>query len=153
MSFSVSQIKLKKCKNNNVRDYFSVVNGISIMTDNIKYALNRYINYSVKLRRISEFHNDTLLSMIKELFERCCDKPYTQLCTSDLIRNENEILYQIKKAIYFGSTKHLYNIYDEGVKDICTTNLRKDILPPKRISSEQRLNQQQVSDYFKELVI
>lgn len=153
MAFSVSQIKVKKYKNNDVRQYFSVINSIPIMTDNIKYALNRYINYSVKLRRTSDFYNVTLLNMVQELFEKCCDKTYNELCINDLLRNENEILYQIKKAIYYGATKHIYNIYDEGIKDIKLLNLRKDILPPKRISSEQKLNQQQVSDYFKELVI
>lgn len=153
MAFSISQIKTKKKDYNDVKQYFSIVSNIPIMTPNIKYALNRYVNYSLKQRRLSKFYGDTLVGMIQELFERCCDKKYTELCKNDLLINENEILYQIKKAIYYGATQHIYNIYDEGVKELKISNLRKDILPPKRISSDQKLSQQQVSDYFKELVI
>lgn len=154
MAFSTAQIKrTKKSQSTDIRKYFGVVNGMTIMTPNIKYALERYINYTLKCRRISTLTADNIVRMIYELFENCCNKPYLDICKSDLLQNEKEILYQIKKAIYYGSTSHLYNIYETGVKEVRLANFRKDILPPKRISCENNLTSKQVADYFEELVI
>ncbi len=155
MSFSLTQIKRNTHKSNysneSIRRCFASVKGIPILTKNIVYALNSYINYRLKMRRLSDFDYEQLSIMIKELLENCCGKNFLNITKQDVLNNEKEILYQIKKAIYYGATKHLY--FEPGYVKIDITKLRKNILPPKRIPDNVTLESQIVKKYFEELKI
>ena len=148
MSFSLSQIQRKKSVNtNNIRYCFSVVSKMSILTKNVKYALGKYIDSRCKNRFTKDLTPDIIKEMIIELLEKCCNKNYINIGIKDVAVNENEILYQIKKAIYYGATKHLY--FNES-STLNISNLRTSVLPP--VKPERKLNEDEVQDYFKELI-
>ena len=66
----------------------------------------------------------------------------------DVYDNENEIIYQIKRAIYYGSTKKLYkddsDVYDFQVRDF----VKPPSKPSKRLTTET-----EIKDYFGDIVI
>lgn len=152
MSFSISDIKRRgNCTNNSIRNCFSYVKNDRYLTDNIRYALERYLNFKLRKRFNSKYYDKTFIAMIKELLERCCGKCEEDITYTDVKLNEKEILYQIKKAIYYGSATHLYFEKDESVNYSCE-NFRKDVLPPKRLPPEQELEKQDIINYFEEVV-
>lgn len=156
MSFTLTQIQRKQCRNKvDFRKCYAMINNWDILSNNVKLALKKYLNYRLKQRRTNNLFNDKLEEMIKELLECCCNKDYLQIGLQDVVLNENEILYQIKKAIYYGATKHIYSPYDNNMSNICglnLNNLRQSVLPPKRITQEN-LSIEQVQDYFAELEV
>ena len=156
MSFELTMIK-RNTKNNYsnqaIKQCFGVIKSIPVLTSNVVLALNRYVNYRLKVRRLSKFYRETLQEMIQELLEKCCGKSITQITKQDVVNNEKEILYQIKKSIYYGSTKHIYYEYESDIEQLDVSKLRKDILPPKRISDSQKVDNELVKKYFEDLMI
>lgn len=159
MSFSLSQIQ-RKCNNrkvtniNKIKQCYKYVNSLDILTDNVKYGLTKYLDYRFKQRKTNDLQYTLLQDMIKELLENCCQLPYIKIGINQCKLNECEILYQIKKAIYFGATKHIYSIYAnmENTQILDSMSFRKDILPPQRIK-ETNIEIQTVKNYFSDLEI
>lgn len=156
MSFSLSQIQRKtvnkKITNtNNIKQCYYLINSLDIVSDNVKFALKKYLDYRFKLRHTNNLNASNLKEMIVELLQECCQKSYIHIGLKDTTLNEIEIIYQIKKAIYYGATKHIYSPYADNNTSIDCSNYRKDILPPKRLSNVQELQMDNVKNYFKEL--
>lgn len=160
MSFSLANIKCKKpnkvnniTTNKNIRTLYAYVNNLDIITDNIKIGLKAYLDFRVNLRNNTYLTVDNLEDMVVELLESCCNKSYLHIGIKDVSIEENEILYQIKKAIYYGATKHIYSPYDtvQAKEVYFGNNLRKDILPPKRVTVS--FNKKDTLNYFAELKV
>ena len=111
------------------------------------------MKYLLKFRRTSRIKVNNLKFMVQELLQNCCDKQYSDITINDIRNNENDILYQIKCAIYYGATQHIYSDYANGIKTLNTSCMRTDILPPKRIKNTEKLELNEVKDYFKELIV
>lgn len=159
MSFSLSQVQ-RKCNNrkvtnmNKIKQCYKYVNSLDIITDNVKYGLVKYLDYRFKQRKTNDLQYTLLQEMIKELLENSCQMPYIKIGIKQCKLNEVEILYQIKKAIYYGATKHIYSIYAnmENTPILDNINLRKNILPPQRLKQPDN-ELQTVKNYFSELEI
>ena len=85
--------------------------------------------------------------MINELLIKVCKKDLKDITMKDIKINENEIIYQIKRAIYYGATKTLYYDYDGFV------SLDLVVEPPKSKSGNRTLSEEEVIDYFKDVMI
>lgn len=149
MSFSLCEINVKSKKQTKVRDiikkyYFQIYN-IDILNNNIIYALKQYVNFRVTKRytgndSINEFGN-----MIKELLEYCINKKYNNISKEDVNNNEIQIIYEIKKAIYYGALHSLYyksniqvKFFEETIENLKVNSLK---------------NEKEVKDYFSDLNI
>lgn len=164
MAFSMTQIKRETSKQTHysqqeIRRCFATIKGVKILTNNVIYALQQYTTYRLKQRRLAEFNYNQLLFMIQELLEKCCDKCFLTLTKQDVEINEKELLFQIKCAIYYGATKHIYFNHDTGVintdklrQNILPRN-RKEVAPPQRIPLNTKVEADYVKAYFKELEI
>lgn len=142
MSFSMTNIKIKSKTKFNPREYYSYIYNNPLLTRNVSYALKRYMDYRLSKRCVG-LSMQKQKNMISDLLEFCCNKPYLDIKYSDVYDNENEIIYQIKRAICFGATKKLYN--DElDVQDFDVSQFTK---PPKRLT--QRITtDEEIKDYF-----
>lgn len=152
MSFSMSQIQRKtRSKQDYIKECHFTIKNLDILTENVKYGFWQYADYRFKKRNRGVFKGDILLDMIKDLLEYCCNKPFNSISRQDVSINENAILYEIKKAIYYGATRCLY---DENNTIIhIDKSMFKDSVEPQSIPGNRQLNQEEVKDYFKDLMI
>lgn len=148
MSFSMSQITKKgKSKKEKINELFRVLNNNTLINCNIRNALKAYINYILRNRNNFLISEKTFSNMINELLIKVCKKDLKDITMKDIKINENEIIYQIKRAIYYGATKTLYYDYDGFV------SLDLVIEPPKSKSGNRTLSEEEVIDYFKDVMI
>ena len=148
MSFSMSQITKKgKSKKEKINELFRVLNSNTLINCNIRNALKAYINYILRNRNNFLISEKTFSNMTDELFIKVCKKDLKDITMKDIKINENEIIYQIKRAIYYGATKTLYYDYDGFV------SLDLVIEPPKSKSGNRTLSEEEVIDYFKDVMI
>lgn len=148
MSFSMSQITKKgKSKKEKINELFRVLNSNILINCNIRNALKAYINHILQNRNNFLISEKTFSNMINELFIKVCKKDLKDITMKDIKINENEIIYQIKRAIYYGATKTLYYDYDGLV------SLDLVVEPPKSKSGNRTLSEEEVIDYFKDVMI
>lgn len=148
MSFSMSQITKKgKSKKEKINELFRVLNNNTLINCNIRNALKAYINHILRNRNNFLISEKTFSNMINELLIKVCKKDLKDISVKDIKINENEIIYQIKRAIYYGATKTLYYDYDGFV------SLDLVIEPPKSKSGNRTLSEEEVIDYFKDVMI
>lgn len=147
MSFSMTNVKIKSKTKFNPREYYSYVYNNPLLTDNVRYALKRYMDFRLSKRCLG-LSIQKQKDMINDLLQFCCNKPYLNIKYSDVYNNENEIIYQIKRAIYYGATKKLYND-NLDIQDFQVNEFTK---PPKRLT--QRITtDQEIKDYFGDIEI
>ena len=87
--------------------------------------------------------------MTQDLLEKVCMKHIQDIQYSDIELNENEILYQIKRAIHYGATRNIY--YDDADLIYLDRSMFKEgeeVDKPRK-----KLNKTEVQDYFKGLMI
>lgn len=154
MSFSMSQINRKSVtKKTNICECLRLLRNDILLTENVRYSLWQYAQYRFNKRNHSTFSANNLNGMIQDLFEHLFNKPYNQVTYTDVYNNENLIINEIGRAIYYGATKHLY--YDEN-DIICVDNLtlRKNIKDePIRLPEDKKLEMNELENYFKGLII
>ena len=105
MSFSMSNIKVKTKAKFNPKEYYSYIFNNPLLTKNVSYALKKYMDFRLTKRQCG-LSMPKQKDMINDLLCFCCNKPYIDITYLDVYDNENEIIYQIKRAIYYGSTKN-----------------------------------------------
>ena len=149
MSFSMTNVKIKSKTKFNPREYYSYVYNNPLLTDNVRYALKRYMDFRLSKRCLG-LNIQKQKDMINDLLQFCCNKPYLNIKYSDVYNNENEIIYQIKRAIYYGATKCLYNAHKE---DNTVYTVSDNIVPVyfTTLSKSQLSNRHTVEEYFSEL--
>lgn len=153
MAFQMSNIKCETQKHtiqNKIKRCFGTIKGNDLITDNVKYALCKYVDYRFTKRNSGNLDGVYLQQMIEELLEFVINKKYTSISLQDVINNESEILYEIKKAIIYGATRKLYFDMSEHIQ-----NQYKGVLntPVIKLTKTQLQEKQSVVDYFKDLLI
>lgn len=152
MSFSILEVKRKSTSfKDKIRYCYSYIKSNDILTDNVKYALDKYISFRFTKRTNSNFTSNRLKEMTEDLLSYCCNKPYVSISIQDVMANESQILYEIKRAIFYGATKCLYNP-NLGTMNINETMFKQGYEQPKRLENID-INQQVVIDYFKDLMV
>ena len=147
MAFEMKQITRKcKSKRDKINELFRSVKNNPLLTSNIKIALNKYINYKLYNRNCI-YSESTMSNMINELLEHVCKKNINDITIKDIKFSENEIIYQIKRAIKYGATKSLYYELSNY------SNLDLDVEPPKSTSGQRSLSEDEVVNYFKDIMI
>lgn len=149
MAFSMNDIKKDNTtRRSNIIECYQSVKNNTTLTSNTKIALKKYCDYRFKCRNNSRFDKDNLNLMIKELLENICQKTYSEIKLSDVRKFENEIIYQVKKAIYHGATKNLY-FEDNKFLNIDVINNTEYLIekPRKEMTNEETIN------YFKDLMV
>ena len=153
MSFSMSQVNRKSVsKQDAVKRCYGLIYSNPILTDNVKLGMWKYAEYRFTQRNRGKFDKPQLEELIKELLEYCCGKSYLQISGKDVSINENQILYELKKAIYYGATRCLYD-KTNTIIDTSKITFKENIQEPVRLSDDVKLEKQEVVDYFKELMI
>lgn len=93
----------------NIKGCYKVISTDNlILNQNVSYALRKYLNFIVTNRDMIKFTPEHFESIFKDLLEQCCEKPYKEISRMDVNKNEQEILYQIKKSIITGATNYIY---------------------------------------------
>lgn len=149
----MNQIQRKtSSKQDYIKECHFVVKNLDILTENVKYGLWQYADYRFKKRNRGVFRGETLRLLIIELLEYCCNKPFNSISRKDVNINENQILYEIKKAIYYGATRCLYDA-SNNVIHLDKSMFNDNTNEPKSISGNRQLDIEEVKDYFKDLMI
>ena len=94
-------------------------------------------------------HTEAVSTMIEELLDKTCYKQYKEISFLDVDKNENEILYHVKRAIHYGATRSLYYEQAAEYNMSALENLKVELNPPK----QERLTTDEVKDYFGDLFI
>ena len=154
MAFDMNQIKRKSMtRQNNIKDCLRYIRSNQKLTENVKYAIWKYTEYRFNKRNHSNFTAKRLSEMIDELLEYVIPKQIKDITYIDVINNENKILYEIKRAIYYGATHYLYYQNNDGTMDIDTSKLVGIKAEPLRLKDEEKLTKEQVVNYYKDLMI
>lgn len=148
MAFTMQEVKRKsKTTKDYINQCYYIIYNNNLLTDNIKYALWKYVSYRFSNRQCNRLSAKTLNKMIEDLLEKVCRLSYSNIKLEDINACENSIIYQIKRAINFGATK---NLYYEKSDYIDPSNIIIDnVVPPPN----KHLSCDEVKDYFKDLMI
>lgn len=150
MSFSLSQIKRKtSTKQDDIKSCHWLLKDMDILTDNVKIGLWKYADFRFRKRNRGKFNAEVFRPMIYELLEYCCGKPYTSVSLKDVEKFETVILYEIKKAIYYGATRKLYDA-TSGLYEIDLSKFKDTIEPPKPRNIV--LEKSEVENYFGDVI-
>lgn len=149
MSFTMSQVKRKpSSKQQDIKSCYRLIYSDTILTNNIKQGLWQYCNYRFSKRNRGKFDAVILQKMVEDLLSQICHKNYCSISLNDVQRNENEILYHIKRAIVYGATRSIYyEQLDELNLDVLNTTIQ--ISPP----TKERMTSEDVIDYFKDIMM
>lgn len=122
MAFSMGEIKRKvPSKQADIKACYYYVYNNDILTENVKTGIWKYCNYRFSQRNRGKFNKSDIEGMTKDLLEKVCRLPYNAIGLSIVSQNESDILYHIKRAIYFGATRTLY-YEDADYKDVTNIN-------------------------------
>lgn len=147
MSFNMQDVKRKnKPKKEAMSEYSGVLNSSLLITPNVKQALWQYVLFRIFKRRNSKFSANVLEQMIEDMFVYIIKKPYENIRVEDVINNENQIIYEIANAIFYGNLHHLY--YDDSSS---VTDIR--FKEPKPITLNRQLTNNELEDYFKNIMV
>ena len=142
MAFSMSEIKRKvPSKQTDIKACYHCIYNNDILTENVKTGIWKYCSYRFSQRNRGKFDENTIQNMTKELLEKVCRMPYNSIGLSIVIQNESDILYHIKRAIYFGATRTLY--YEEAdYKDQSSiNNIGYKIEKPRHLTCKEEVLQ------------
>lgn len=139
-------------KQTHIKDCLYFLRSNKKLTENTKTALWEYANYRFNKRNHSNFSSKRLQEMTEELLEYILHKDYKDITQEDILINENRIIYEVGRAIYYGAIHHLYY---EGTGIISSDDIkvRESLSEPVRIPDDEKLERQDVIDYFKGLMI
>lgn len=139
-------------KQTHIKDCLYFLRSNEKLTENTKTALWEYANYRFNKRNHSNFSSKRLQEMTEELLEYILHKDYKDITQEDILINENRIIYEVGRAIYYGAIHHLYY---EGTGIISSDDIkvRESLSEPVRIPDNEKLERQDVIDYFKGLMI
>lgn len=152
MAFSLDSVKRKaRTKQTEVFDCHFYLKDLDILTENTRYALWKYVDYRFRKRHRGTLSSQQLEPLVQELLSYCCNKPYQSISRQDVINNENSIIYEIKRAIYFGATRCLYD-KDNQVLQIDKSKFKDTLDEPERVSTDFNMTLDAVKDYFKDLI-
>ena len=113
MSFSMNEVKRKSpSKQIDIKSCYRYIQNNDILTENVKTGIWKYCNYRFSQRNRGKFNKEIVQEMTKNLLEKVCRLPYNSIGINIVKQNENDILYHIKRAIYYGATRDLY--YEEA---------------------------------------
>lgn len=150
MSFSLSQIQRKTTtKQEDIKACHWVLKDMDILTENVKIGLWKYADFRFRKRNRGRFTGKIFEDMIYDLLEYCCGKSYKSISIKDVEKFENSILYEIKKAIYYGATRKLYDA-TSGITDIDFSQFKDTIEPPKPRSV--LMEKEEVENYFGDVI-
>lgn len=151
MAFTMNQVKrkvsTKKDKQADIKSCYGTVYGNALLTPNVKIGIWQYCNYRFTNRNRGKFDEDVIREMIHELLSKICCKEYVNICIEDVIKNEAEILYHVKRAIGYGATRSLY--YDIDIMQNFTAGLKMEITPP----TKERMTENETVNYFKDVIM
>ena len=153
MSFSMNCIKVK---HTTVRDKIiachQYVNNSNILTTNVKYALNKYVDFRFTKRQNKNFTAKRLSELVEDLLQYCCDESIDNITIDYVEANEGSILYELKRAIYYGATKCLYNIELQNTCNTISNDLDKTPKYFNKLTNNQLKNKRVVEEYFEEVI-
>lgn len=140
MSFEMSNIKRrKKVTNIDFKEYYSVIYSRTILTDNVKTALKEYLRFRL-FKRSSKITVADFNNMIIELLENIIHKDNNKIILEDVINNEEQLLYEIAKAIY---SKSLHSLIYKG---------NNNLLDMKPLTNKTQIKPSDVEDYYRSLM-
>lgn len=149
MAFSMSDIKRKvPSKQADIKACYHYIYNNDILTDIVQTGLWKYCNYRFSQRNRGKFNVDTISNMTKELLEKVCRLPYNSIGINIVRQNELDILYHIKRAIYFGATRTLYYEDADYINTDSITNMNYKIEKPRHLTCKQ-----EVIDYLEDIMI
>lgn len=154
MSFSLKQVNRKSVtKKDNICQCLFYIRNNFIMTENVKYSLWQYAQYRFNKRNHSTFSSKRLSEMFDDLLEHTFNKNSSDVTYTDIYNNENILINEIGRAIYYGATKHLY--YDANdILDVDNIELRNSIKDePIRLPENEKIEKKQLEDFFKGLIM
>jgi len=142
MAFSMSEVKRKvPSKQADIKACYYYVYNNDILTENVKTGLWKYCNYRFSQRNRGKFNETSIQEMTKELLEKVCRMPYNSIGIKDVMKDELDILYHIKRAIYFGATRTLY-YEDADYKDVTNiNNIGYKIEKPRHLTCKEEVLQ------------
>lgn len=147
--FKLDNIKLtKSTKKETFSSFGKVINCNNILSDNIKHALWLYVKYRMFILRHHSFTTERFALMIDEMLEHLIGKNIKEITAIDVGINENQIIYEIANSIYYRSLFHLYRSADLSYKIE-----RKLENAPKPILNNKRMNNEELEDYFKGIMV
>ena len=158
MSFEMAPIKIQQhSRANNPKECMAFVRFEPRITEGIRFALQKYVEYRLTKRYGTSFTAKRLKILLDDLLNYCCNKPVEDITRQDIIINESVIVFEIKKAIKFGATNHLY--YEgSGVIDYNDINFKNqtvfDMKNTLRSTDDAvPLSHQEVYDFFGDLEV
>lgn len=150
MSFNMNQIQRKSIsKQDDIKSCYFIIYSNDILTENVKLGIWQYCNYRFSKRNRGRFSAKTIELMIEDLLQKTCYKNYNDITIDDVLKNENTILYHIKRAIHYGATRSLYYEKADEYNLDFIDDLKIDLNPP----CKERMTTDEVKDYFKDLFI
>lgn len=145
----MSDIKRKAVsKKDEIKECYFFIQSLENITPNIKLAMWKYCSFRFGQRTCGRFTSKSAEKLLNELLVIVTSKTLKDVVINECKVYENELLYQIKRAIYFGATKTLY--YD-STQQLDLSYFKDSLDVPKRIQKDS-LNKDEVEDYFKGLV-
>lgn len=150
MAFSMSQIKRRNRTSGsvNIKECFSLISKLGILTDNVKYGLTIYLKKRVKTRGVTNLSYDEFYQMVQRLLSYCCGKPFIKISQADVQLNECEILFHIKFATQKSFLKELYATQEDIDKWT-----QYDKKQPVKINQSVEINQALLDEYFGDVVV
>lgn len=149
MAFSMSDIKCKApSKQTDIKACYHYIYNNDILTENVQTGLWKYCNYRFSQRNRGKFNVDTIREMTKELLEKVCKLPYNSIGLKNVDQNELDILYHIKRAIYFGATRTLYYEEADYIDLTSINNTSYKIEKPRHLTCKQ-----EVINYLEDIMI
>lgn len=153
MAFSMSDIKRKGIT---TKDYVircrNLLRDNNKLTENVRTALWEYCLYRFKRRQNSKFTEKKLNEMCKDLLQYVIQKNYDGITLQDVSINENRIIYEIYRAVHYGAIHHLYYT-DSDIISKDDIKVMDSLIEPQDFVSKDRLEKQDVIDYFKGMII
>ncbi len=121
MSFSLSDLpRVKEIKNreglakrNAIAKCYMIIKNQSNITEVVRRALEVYMTSRLKNMSNVNLSSELFQDNIIELLEYCCGKDYKDITEEDVLRNEKDILQNIKWCIEHKNTKRLVWIESE----------------------------------------
>lgn len=142
----VKEIKKKEGieKRNTIAKCYAIIKHQDKISPSVREALLVYLTERLKNMSSTNLSSDLFSANIVELLEYCCHKKYDDITEEDVIKNEVEILQQIKWCIEYKNTKRL--VWIESEHNIISKS--KDSRDLGTINVFKQVNEEEIYDYF-----
>jgi len=150
MAFSMSQVKRRNGTSPKVdiKECFSLISDLGILTDGVKYGLTMYLRKRVKTRGVTHLNYNNFYQMIQRLLAHCCEKPFEKISYVDVQNFEHEILFHIKFATQKSFLKELY-----ATQEDIDRWTQYDKTQPVKLNKTVKINQALIEEYFGDVVV